>query len=55
LVYLLLENEARDKVSLLVLVRKRKSHKKQRFFRDGLTKITLKSANFIEGVLWHTG
>ncbi|CAG7890075.1 unnamed protein product [Brassica rapa] len=44
--------EARDKVRILYLVRKRK---KQRFLRDGLKKLTLKSANVIKGVLWHTG
>ncbi|CAN7112325.1 unnamed protein product [Brassica rapa subsp. narinosa] len=48
-------NEARDKVSILDLVRKRKKQQKQRFLRDGLKKLTLKSANVIKGFLWHTG
>ncbi|CAN6925775.1 unnamed protein product [Brassica oleracea] len=42
-------NEARDKVSILDFVRKRKKQQKQRFLRDGLKKLTLKSANVIKG------
>ncbi|CAN7049349.1 unnamed protein product [Brassica oleracea var. botrytis] len=40
LLYLLLQNEARDKLNVLDLVRKRKKQQKQRFLKDGLKKIT---------------
>ncbi|CAN6886323.1 unnamed protein product, partial [Brassica oleracea] len=33
-------NEARDKVNVLDLVRKRKKQQKQRFLKDGLKRIT---------------
>ncbi|CAF2101049.1 hypothetical protein BRARA_E02503 [Brassica rapa] len=55
LLYLLLQNEARDKVDVLDLIRKKTKQQKQRFLKDGLKKITSKSANVIKGVLWHTG
>ncbi|CAN7106791.1 unnamed protein product [Brassica rapa subsp. narinosa] len=51
----ILQNEARDKVDVLDLIRKKTKQQKQRFLKDGLKKITSKSANVIKGVLWHTG